>query len=934
MHTRTVLAAATPVLAMMVVLAGCRDKLVTDPGSPRDEGLGASLSVATAAYGVFRAPDAQETALFGSSVAGVGEKVLVGAPQHNPNGMSNAGQAYLFDQEGASVQTFQAPEPEAHADFGRSVAGVRGKVLVGAPGQNIDGRSKGEAYLFDQNGALLHTFQAPDPQEFGDFGWSVAAVSERILVGAAGHNIGGLRRAGEAFLFDQNGALLQTFQAPDAAEGTNFGLSVASVGEKVLIGAPNHTFDGLPQAGQAYLFDQGGALLHIFRAPAPQAGVGFGRSVASVGENVLIGAPSGSSGGRAYLFDQHGALLRTFQAPEPQQFGRFGAAVEGVGDMVLVGAPAHDIDGLQHAGHAYLFDQNGTLLQRLQAPDAQSFASFGGSAGSVGEKALVAAHLQDVDGVVNAGQVYLFDPEAGPIDDIGDPELIVEYETSLFDDLPAGESQTLWFTVRNTGGVTANGEVAIAAPRGVFSLVGDSEFQIDPEQSWDIGVRFAPTSSTKGEFFSRLRIQPDADIVVDAPLLMAESSPCANGDHRRCDLIDRLRHEDYFRMSRAVVMNTSLFDYLGAGSNEDAFGALVAYVSYGRHLSDFIHEDPFTQSDAEATTEELRKAMDKAGGLVPSLLEKSGLVLRARGEEVAGTALSRIGHFVKMVHLGYKTLDVALRLVFFDWAKDALERYFNNRFVSSPEAVWNESILDHERISLSKQTSVPIACLPDWLEQAYGAYRFAGTVWNRDDPEALRFALGQVLAEMARDEEPAHDLGLKDDECTKIPAKEYAALEVFYKATNETADDWVKSDGWPALVEGQRWPDPEDMEPSSLMEYVDPGSWHGIRVDEIVVAGIKPFPTATNNHVTRLELSKNKLVGKLPEAIADLERLEQLDVSDNVLLRGPLPSKLMELEHLAGLDFSGTNLCVPNEEYQTWLDTLKKVRSSGIRCDE
>jgi hypothetical protein len=74
-------------------------------------------------------------------------------------------------------------------------------------------------------------------------------------------------------------------------------LSLASFGDDVLVGAnPAYaTFEG-----KAYLIDGvTGALLRSFSHPAGLSWIneGFGRAVAAVGTNVLVGAPSDSTAG-------------------------------------------------------------------------------------------------------------------------------------------------------------------------------------------------------------------------------------------------------------------------------------------------------------------------------------------------------------------------------------------------------------------------------------------------------------------------------------------------------------------------------------------------------------------------------------------------------------------------------------------------------------
>lgn len=428
MRTRIPPLAPTLAVITTVVLAACSDDAspgLTDPVKAPDWPLMSVAGVTSEALHVFQAPDAQADAFFGWSAAGVGEKVLVGAQLHDVGMLTRAGQAYLFDHDGTHAHTFRAPDARANAFFGVSLAPVGENILVAAPLHTVDGVARaGQAYLFRQDGTHLRTFQAPDGQVGARFGASVAGVGEMVLIGADQHEVDG-QTAGRAYLFDQNGALLQTFQAPDPQAGAFFGWSVAAVGDHVLIGARGHDVDGLTNAGQAYLFDQNGALLRTFQAPDAQAGALFGWRVAAVGENVLIGAHLHNVGGltsagQVYLFDQDGTLLQTFRAPDPQASAIFGFSVAEVGENVLVSAPNHNVDELTNAGQAYLFGQDGVLLRTFQAPDAQEGANFGSSVAAVGGHVLIGAHRHNVDGLTNAGQAYLFATERTPEEQIED----------------------------------------------------------------------------------------------------------------------------------------------------------------------------------------------------------------------------------------------------------------------------------------------------------------------------------------------------------------------------------------------------------------------------------------------------------------------------------------------------------------------------------
>jgi hypothetical protein len=78
---------------------------------------------------------------------------VVGAPQDDPGGITEAGAAYIFDTAtGTLLATLTNPstDPDSGDNFGGGLAISGGTVVVGAPGDdgvNADGNS-GRAYVF------------------------------------------------------------------------------------------------------------------------------------------------------------------------------------------------------------------------------------------------------------------------------------------------------------------------------------------------------------------------------------------------------------------------------------------------------------------------------------------------------------------------------------------------------------------------------------------------------------------------------------------------------------------------------------------------------------------------------------------------------------------------------------------------------------------
>ena len=315
----------------------------------------------------------------------------------------------LLTALGDLMLTINNPNPALGDNFGNSLAAVGNNILVGA---FRDNGGSGAAYLFDgTTGALLLNFNNPTPAANDNFGRSVAAVGNNILVTAFLDDTGA-NDAGSVYLFDgTTGALLQTINNPTPAQGDTFGFSMAAVGNNILVGAVGDD-TGAPDSGSVYLFDgTTGALLRTINNPNPAANDNFGFSVAAVGNNILVGASRDNGGtGAAYLFDgTTGALLRTINNPTPALGDSFGFSVAAVGNNIVVGANLDDTTVIRDSGSVYLFDgTTGALLRTINNPTPAFGDSFGSSVAAVGNNILVGAVL-DETGADDSGSVYLFD---------------------------------------------------------------------------------------------------------------------------------------------------------------------------------------------------------------------------------------------------------------------------------------------------------------------------------------------------------------------------------------------------------------------------------------------------------------------------------------------------------------------------------------------
>jgi len=175
---------------------------------------------------------------------------------------------------------------------------------------------------------------------------------------------------------------------------------------------------GAPGEGRVYVFNgRTFSLLYSIISPTSDPLPSLGAAVAGGQDlnqdsvpDIVVGAPFQQGyRGAAYAYNgTNGTLIRRLKAPAPQKWAKFGASVyvstDITGDQkgdVIVGAPGQDVNGLDGAGQAYIYNgTTGRLSVTLTSQTPQSSAGYGlglGSAVFSGQTAtaIVGAPYQD-----------------------------------------------------------------------------------------------------------------------------------------------------------------------------------------------------------------------------------------------------------------------------------------------------------------------------------------------------------------------------------------------------------------------------------------------------------------------------------------------------------------------------------------------------------
>ncbi|MBM9578550.1 putative Ig domain-containing protein [Leptospira sp. 201903070] len=393
-----------------------------------------------------KAPNAETSDMFGTSVSISGDTIVVGVNSEDSNqtnvihspftgltpagdndSAGNSGAAYVFRRTGntwALEAYLKAPNAAATNQFGNAVAISGDTIVVGAVFEDCDQTSvtnapstfvsntnavdSGAAYVFSRTGttwAFQAYLKAPNAEANDNFGSSVSISedSNTIAVGARGE------RSNQTTVSN----------APDP--------SLTPAGDN----------DSALSAGAVYVFRKsGGNWIWEAYLKAPNAEVNdqFGANVAISGSRIVVAAtgedsnqgsvlnalgpsltPAGDNdaaagAGAAYVFVRSGSTWSWesyLKAPNAENFAggdSFGASVAIFGDIIVVGASAEDSswssvlnspsvfptsatddDTATNSGAAYVFHRSNSgwsIRSYLKAPNAENVGGTGDGFGS------------------------------------------------------------------------------------------------------------------------------------------------------------------------------------------------------------------------------------------------------------------------------------------------------------------------------------------------------------------------------------------------------------------------------------------------------------------------------------------------------------------------------------------------------------------------
>jgi uncharacterized repeat protein (TIGR01451 family) len=378
------------------------------------------------------APDGAALDAFGWSVAVSGDTVAVGADFDSVPAGAYAGSAYVFTRTGTEwslPQKLVAPDGAAEAFFGASVA-LAGEdtLIVGADSQDHDGLTDaGEAYVFSRSGGTWtwqQTLTASDAAVSDGFGWSAAVSGDTLAVGAYQDSRDLRYRAGAVYVFVRSGDTWSEqakLIAADPGDLDHLGLSVSVSGDTIAAGADLADTPGGVDSGAVYVFVRSGdAWSQQQKLVGADTAAGDVLSWVSLsGETLVAGADladtaGGTDAGAAYVFVRSGTAWseqRKLTASAGQMGEHFAETLALSGDTALIGSRLEQTAAGTSAGAAYVLVRNGstwTEQQKLLPADARQGDLFGSSVALSGDTAAVTAAGVDLPGRPDVGAVYVF----------------------------------------------------------------------------------------------------------------------------------------------------------------------------------------------------------------------------------------------------------------------------------------------------------------------------------------------------------------------------------------------------------------------------------------------------------------------------------------------------------------------------------------------
>jgi len=377
--------------------------------------------------------DPTQYADFGTSIAGSGNTVVVGAPSYYEG--ANPGAAYVFVKPSSGWQDMTETAKLTPSDgvsselFGQAVA-MNGDTIVVGCGNGT------EVYVFAKPAGGWRDMTETAKLTSSDngvsdvFGGSVSIDGGTIVAGALNGNQGN----GAAFVYvEPSGGWIDMTQTAELTSSNGhlgyFGYSVAIAGDTIVVGAENQPGGLHVGEGAAYVFvkpaggwadaTQNAELVASDR----EFGSQFGFNVAVAASTIVVGAPlahgkeKGPGRGASYIFTKPSKgrkiLTETAQLSWGSTFNEdFGISNSVSGNAIAVGVPRIQVGSVAGQGAAAIFLDSSGGWQSSSQPryglTSPGALEFGRAIAISGKTLLVGADGTSSGRMESVGSAYVF----------------------------------------------------------------------------------------------------------------------------------------------------------------------------------------------------------------------------------------------------------------------------------------------------------------------------------------------------------------------------------------------------------------------------------------------------------------------------------------------------------------------------------------------
>lgn len=334
---------------------------------------------------------------------GYGHEVVVGdaqlfvsAPYEDDDQLGNdSGAVYVYEivsDQLRLVQHVQPPEPSRTDWFGSSIAVGRDTLVIGASGDDDNGRASGSVFVYrktDDEWKFDYKLIAYDGGFHDSFGRSLA-LDDRLLAVAAPGFDGVAEATGKVYLFDlDTGLLLHEFVGDDTSLRDGFGNALAMGDGHLFVGVPSWDMIGADTTGAVYVFDlESGQQRAKFTSGQERTNQAFGRSIAYEDSHLLVGAPGqdrlyddGQYHGRIgavyhyRLRDEQIELISIIQPSDVVQYDEFGSDIAMSQGLAAISSPSCTSYCTSTDARTYVYDLGSESLIERYVPQGPFYGS-------------------------------------------------------------------------------------------------------------------------------------------------------------------------------------------------------------------------------------------------------------------------------------------------------------------------------------------------------------------------------------------------------------------------------------------------------------------------------------------------------------------------------------------------------------------------------